>query len=75
MFWIKDLNGDLVNLAAAHCIGVFAGAETAAVDAYFGQHSTEGSAMSLFRGTREECGQYRDNLYARLREFQEANRV
>lgn len=77
MFWIKENQGNLINLALASDVKV------QPPDTDNGKYEVHAytpgwnkdSYITLFIGTREECGQYRDNLYAHLREIQGGNRV
>lgn len=72
MFWIKDCNGHLVNLAAAHTIRLRPGcSDGCEVNAHFGQHANEGFDITLFRGTTTQCSAYRDTLYDAMKRQQE----
>lgn len=68
MFWIKDRDGGLCNLARAsdvRCCPPLALSQVWEVRADFGSHQ-----IVLFTGKREECGAYRDHLFEKLQDVQ-----
>lgn len=59
--WIKDVDGDLVNLDRCLCIQAIKGK----IITHAGPFTEGGSLITytLFVGTPEECGDFRDRLF------------
>lgn len=75
MFWITALNGQLVNLARAHAIKLRdsgAKPERWELEAWFGSDSAEAFSMTIVVGTREQCAEFRQVLFSRLKAAQES---
>ncbi len=72
MYWVKDCDSDLIDLAGpGHCILTKNGTVTSK------RWAGDGNAIEfvLFRGSDEECGRFRDHLFARLTSHQESVHV
>ncbi len=69
MYWIKNSDGALINLAKAASIEVSKG-ELLAYMIVGGKPHEEFIGNILFRGSDAECGKFRDHLFAKLQEQQ-----
>jgi hypothetical protein len=66
MFWIKDVDGNLINLSLMDGVHVKNGhVEATKVTGYQTEILT-----ALFRGNDIECGKFRDDLFRKLQEVQ-----
>ena len=81
MYWISALQGQLVNLARAHsikamCTGTVVQAGTREdrweLVAYFGSDAEETFPVPLVSGTKEQCLEFRQVLFSRLKAAQES---
>lgn len=61
--WVKDTEGDLINLDLVNCISCTQNMVYARVITHADLVDVD---YTLFRGTPEECGKFRDELYRRI---------
>lgn len=66
MFWVKDNEGNLVNIALAEAVIIDGTGETKFVRAIYARSSEPAMRHTLFIGTREDCGKFRDKLFLEL---------
>jgi hypothetical protein len=71
MFWIKDRNGNLCNLALA--VGIYCKPTMTDERQQLVMVDMQSCEYELFTGTREQCGCYRDELLRALKERENAD--